>query len=349
MKILILGGTAFLGPEVVAAARARGDELTLFNRGRTNPELFKDAEGVTQLHGDRDPKKGDGLRALEEAIAAGRRWDAVIDTSGYVPRIVEASALLLKPAVRQYIFVSTVSVYRSFTPGMDESGPLGTIEDPTTEKVTGESYGPLKALCEQAALKVFGDACANIRPGLIVGPGDPTDRFTYWPVRVDRGGRVLVPQAPKPREAFVSFIDGRDLAEWLVTLAHDGHGGTFNATGPAGPLTFDEMVIGCKASTSAVVELVPIPEAWLLERGVRPWMEMPLWVPQGAGDEGSMGSISRAKAIERGLTFRPLAQTAMDTIAWWKKTRPADADFGAKGAGMARAREAELLEAFAKS
>lgn len=347
MKILILGGTAFLGPQLVEAAQDAGDEVTLFNRGKTNPGLFPDVE---KLHGDRDPQKGEGLKALADAVKAGRRWDAVIDTSGYVPRVVRASAELLKDAARQYVFISTVSVYPNFTAGMDETAPVGTLQDPAEEKVSGLTYGPLKVLCEAAATAVFGDRATNIRPGLIVGPGDPTDRFTYWPVRVARGGRVLIPAAPQPRKAFVSFIDVRDLASWSVRCARDGHGGVYNASGPKGTLTFDEMVDGCKAVVSDPVDFIPVEEAWLLKQGVGPWMQLPLWIPAEPGETaGGMGLISRTKAVEHGLTFRPLADTARDTLAWFNAERPADYDFGTKpgAAGLTKAREAELLAAWA--
>ena len=200
MDLLILGGTGFLGPHTVRAARSHGHKITLFNRGRTNPQLFPD---LTHLRGDRDPKTGDGLQAL-----TGRQWDAVIDTSGYVPRLVRASAELLAPNVKQYVFISTISVYADFTKiGIVETDPLGTLDDETVEKITAENQGPLKALCEQAAEAAMPGHVTNVRPGLIVGPGDPTDRFTYWPVRIEHGGEVL---APLPKDAPVQFIDVRD-------------------------------------------------------------------------------------------------------------------------------------------
>src|SRR5688572_19832884 len=245
MKILILGGTAFLGPELVEAAQQHGHELTLFNRGRTNPHVFPDLE---KLRGDRDPKKDEGLKALE-----GRKWDAVIDTSGYVPRIVSASAELLAPNIKQHGFVSSISVYpEDHRAGADESAPVGKMQDEPVETMGAsfENYGPLKALCEQAAERAMPGRATNVRPGLIVGPGDPTDRFTYWPVRIDRGGEVL---APSPQDAPVQFIDVRDLAEWIIKLVQDGHAGLFNATGPRGKLSFAEFLYGCKAATNSVV------------------------------------------------------------------------------------------------
>ena len=214
MKILVLGGTGFLGPHEIDLAEDRGWEITIFNRGRTPVRMFEDDfSEVTRLFGDRDPAKGEGLKSIEEAIAKGVRWDAVIDNSGYVPRIAKASAELLKDACRQYLFVSTISVYASDAePGANESAPLATLDDPATEAVN-QFYGPLKAACEREVQAVFGDRATIVRPGLIVGPGDPTDRFTYWPVRCERGGRVLIPQA-SPR---TQFVDVRDLAGFIVT------------------------------------------------------------------------------------------------------------------------------------
>jgi 2'-hydroxyisoflavone reductase len=346
-RILILGGTAFLGPELVEAARARGWHVTLFNRGRTNPGRFAD---LPAIRGDRDPAKDGGLKALAEAIEGGARWDAVVDTSGYFPAHVKASAELLKRAARQYVFISTVSVYAEpLKPGADEDAPVGTIPDPTITRMSNEAYGPLKALCEREAAAVFGDRATSIRPGLIVGPGDPTDRFTYWPVRIARGGRVLVPGFARPREAFVSMVDVRDVAEFAVRCIADGHGGTFNCSGPAGPLTFDEMVAGCKAVVSTPVEFVPVDEAWLLEQRVAPWMGLPLWIPQDS-DSAAMGSLSRARAIAAGCTFRPLADTARDTLRWWQARTPAPPEWGSdpRQPGLSAAREAGLLKAWAE-
>lgn len=346
MDLLILGGTAFLGPELVDAAKARKWNVTLFNRGKTNPGRFPD---LKTINGDRNPAKDDGLKKLEEAIAGGARWDAVVDTSGYFPGHVKASAELLKKAARQYVFISTVSVYAEpMKPYGDETSPVGTIADPNTDKLTNEAYGPLKALCEQAATAVFGDRATNIRPGLIVGPGDPTDRFTYWPVRVAQGGKVLIPGPKDPWKAFVNFVDVRDCAEFSIKCIADGHGGTYNCTGPAGTLTFDEMVAGCKAVVSDPVEFVPVDEEWLLQNGVAPWMGLPLWLPQDEQFLG-MATISRAKAIAAGCTFRPLADTARDTLAWWRKKNPGPYAWGKnpRQPGLSLEREAQLLAAYA--
>lgn len=343
MELLVLGGTAFLGPEIVASAQRRGWKVTLFNRGKTRADLFPELESI---RGDRDPANGDGLKALEKAIADGRRWDGVIDTSGYRPQDVRASATLLAKAARHYVFVSTVSVYASMaTPNADESAAVGTIETPEEQKLSNETYGPLKAACEKEALKAFGERCSVLRPGLIVGPGDPTDRFTYWPVRIARGGRVLVPAPKEPRKALISFVDVRDCGEFCVRCIADGHGGTYNVTGPAGPLTFDEMVDGCKACTAASVEFVPIAEPYLLETAkVSPWMGLPLWLPEDPEYAGA-GNISRARAVAAGCTFRPLADTVRDTLAWWNKQHPGEYVWGAKAGqpGLSAEREAAII------
>jgi len=237
MKILILGGTSFLGPAIVESARARGWTVTLFNRGKTNPGMFKDIE---QIHGDRDPNKAPGLEPLAAAIRAGRTWDAVIDTSAFVPRITRASAELLKPAARQYILITTLNVYADPLPvHADESAPLAADPQVIDEKLSNETYGPLKAACERALTAVYADRATMLRPGLIVGPGDPTDRFTYWPARLQRGGEVLIPNSKNPWGCETSFIDARDLADFACVCAQNGHGGAFNCAGPDGALTFD--------------------------------------------------------------------------------------------------------------
>ena len=341
MKILVLGGTGFLGPHEIDLAEDRGWEITIFNRGRTPVRMFEDDfSEVTRLFGDRDPAKGEGLKSIEAAIAKGARWDAVIDNSGYVPRIAKASAELLKDACRQYLFVSTISVYASDAePGANESAPLATLDDPATEAVN-QFYGPLKAACEREVQAVFGDRATIVRPGLIVGPGDPTDRFTYWPVRCERGGRVLIPQA-SPR---AQFVDVRDLAGFIVTCVEQGHGGVYNATGPRGPLFFREMLDGCKAVVSSPVEFVEASDAFLQEHGVRPWMgenSMAMWIPEGP-DTAGFGTRSNAAAVSHGMTFRPLADTARATLDWFLASPRAAEPLGRRS-GLTPEREAELL------
>ena len=326
MKLLILGGTRFVGRHIVHAAQERGHAVTLFNRGQTNPGLFDDVE---QLRGDRD---GD-LSALD-----GRRWDAVIDTSGYVPRVVRASAERLAGAVDHYTFISSLSVYDDLSvEGLDESSPVGTIDDPTVEEVTGETYGPLKALCEQVVEEVYGDGGLVIRPGVVVGPHDPTDRFTYWPVRVARGGDVL---APGPPERRVQFIDARDLGVWTVSMVEERRADVYNATGPQGGVTMDEMLSACRRAAQSDARFVWVDEAFLLEQDVQPWVELPLWL---AGEEAvGFGSINVEKAVAAGLRFRPLEETARDTLKWASE-RSTDHQWEA---GLSFEREAELLQAW---
>lgn len=328
--LLILGGTAFLGPQIVEAARSLGYKITLFNRGKTHPELFPDLE---KLRGDRDGN----LKALE-----GRSWDVVIDTSGYVPRHVRDSATLLGSSVQQYIFISTISVYADTSkPGMDESAPVGKLEDESVEDVSGGSYGPLKALCEKAAEKAMPGRVTVIRPGLIVGPGDGTDRFTYWPVRLDRGGEVLAPgSASDP----VQFIDVRDLAEWTLRCARDRTTGVFNATGPRGELTIGQLLSACKAAASGkALTLTWVEAAFLEEQKVAPWSDMPVWVPPQGGSAG-FARINCARALSSGLTFRPVEATVKDTLLWWK-TQPKERQVTLR-AGIKPEREAEVLAAW---
>ena len=321
MKLLVLGGTKFLGRAIAAAALERGHELTLFNRGQTNPELFPEAE---KLRGDRD---GD-LPALE-----GKQWDAVVDVNGYLPRVVRASAELLERAVGHYVFVSSVSVYADLSePGVHEDSELATVDDPASEDVQ-ERYGALKALCEQEVERVFGARCAIVRPGLIVGPHDPTGRFTYWPHRIERGGDVLAPGDPDRR---VQFIDVRDLGEWIVHVAEERLRGPFNATGPEPRPTMEELLETCREAAASDARLVWVDDAFLLEHGVGEWMELPLWVASPE-HEGLMAA-DVARAIEADLTFRPLEDTVRATLA---EAEPAD------GAGLAAEREAELLAAWA--
>ena len=298
MKLLILGGTKFLGRHTVDAARAAGHDVTIFTRGQTNPDLFPEVE---HLQGDRD---GD-LGALD-----GRRWDGVVDTSGYVPRIVRQSAERLDDAVDRYVFVSSISVYDDFSKPMDESTPVAQLEDPATEEIM-ENYGALKAACETVVDEVYGDRGASVRAGLIVGPYDPTDRFTYWPRRIADGGDVLGPGDPS---APVQFVDARDLGSWLVQLALAGPGGVFNATGPAEPLTFADFLRRAAAAIGSDARFVWIDEQRVLEADVQPWTELPLWLP---GDEyAGMARSDTRRARGAGLTFRPLEETVADTLAW---------------------------------
>ena len=327
-RILVLGGTRFLGPAVVDAALRRGHTVTLFNRGKTDPGRFPKLE---TLIGDRDGK----LDALK-----GRTWDAVVDTSGYVPRVVSDSATLLKDA-KQYVFISTESVYSDTSkPGMDETAPVGTIPDPTIEKVTNESYGPLKALCEQAAEKAMPGKVTNIRPGLIVGPDDPSDRFTYWPVRVAKGGEVLAPGTPSDP---IQYIDVRDLGDWVVRTIEERTFGVFNAVGPREELSMGRFLDACNQVGGGRATFTWADAAFLDAQKVEAWSDMPVWVPP-TGDSAGFARTSNARAVARGLAFRPVADTVKATLDWFR-TLPADRQAKLK-AGLASDRENEVLVAW---
>jgi 2'-hydroxyisoflavone reductase len=298
MKLLVLGGTKFLGRHAVDAALAAGHDVTLFTRGRTNAELFPEAE---HLLGDRD---GD-LDAL-----AGRAWDGVIDTSGFVPRVVRRSAELLCDATQRYVFVSSISVYDDFSRPVDESSPVAELDDPSSEDVETD-YGALKAACERVVEETYGERSARVRAGLIVGPYDGTDRFTYWPRRIAAGGEVLAPGDPA---APVQFVDARDLAAWLVELALDGPGGVFNATGPSEPLSFAELLERARTALGSDASFVWTDEERILEAEVQPWTELPLWLP--GDDYAGMARADISRALAAGLAFRPVEETVVDTLAW---------------------------------
>ncbi len=322
MQILIIGGTRFLGRALVDAALADGHEVTLFNRGQSNPDLYPDLE---QLRGDRDG----GLQSL-----SGRAWDAVIDTCGYVPRLVADSARLLADRVSLYTFISSISVYADpVAEGSDENAPLATMEDNETEEINGGSYGPLKVLCEQAAADAMDNRALLVRAGLLVGPHDTTDRFTYWPCRVAAGGAVLAPGAP---QAVTQFIDVRDIAGWTIRATAARLQGAYNVTGPAEPLTMVSLLEACGQASGVDAALRWVDEEFLLAHEVAPFVDLPLWVPET--DAGIM-QVDISKALNSGLRLRMLADTIRDTLAW-ANGRPANY---AWRAGLSRAREAELL------
>jgi 2'-hydroxyisoflavone reductase len=306
LRILILGGTGFLGPHFVEAARSRGHVLTLFNRGRRAPDLFP---GVETLQGDRDG----GLDSLRHGS-----WDAVVDNCGYVPRIVRQSAELLASRVGRCVFVSSISVYADMSePGRDETADVLRLpEDERESEEIGKHYGALKALCEEAVEDAMPGRVARIRPGLIVGPGDPTDRFTYWPARLARGGEIL---APGDGSDPVQVIDVRDLAEWMIHAVETDLTGIFNATGPAHELTMREMLEACRVpGVDATTTWAPWP---LLEKqDVAPWSDMPAWVPP-VGEHAGLGATDCRRAIAQGLRFRPISETARDTLTWWQGAR----------------------------
>jgi 2'-hydroxyisoflavone reductase len=317
VRLLVLGGPRFVGRALADAALARGHELTFFNRGRTNPDLYPEVE---RLVGDRD---GD-LSAL-----SGRSWDAVIDTCGYLPTVVRRSVEALVDS-GAYCFVSSVSVYADFSVPTNEESPVGVLGDLPDDEVTEESYGPLKALCEEAVRDVFGERALVVRPGLIVGPHDPTGRFTYWPHRVARGGEVL---APGPPDRPTQVIDVRDLAEWTVSLCEKGVGGTFNATHPG--IAFGSLAETCRAVSSSDAWFTWVTDEFLLEQGVGEWMELPLWIADPALAAADRVAVSRALAA--GLGFRPLEDTVRATLELAETT---------VAAGLAPERETELLAAW---
>lgn len=336
LKILILGGTGFTGPFQVAYALARGHEVTIFNRGkRPSPEW---PGKVEQLLGDRNT--GD-LKSLE-----GREWDVCIDNPTSVPFWVRDAGKVLAGKVKHYLFVSTISVYADGSKaGIDESAAVAEYKgkDAMAETMDtlradiGGLYGPLKALSEVEARKQFGDKVTIVRPGFIVGPRDETDRFTYWPKRIAQGGEVLVPgDGDDP----VQIIDGRDLGEWMVRLAENGTTGTFNACGPDYTLTTDAMVHGCHAVTGGPVTFTHVPAAFLEEQQVG----LPIWVPREGTPFSGYGKVSNAKAIAAGLTFRPLATTVADLLAWYRGL-PAERQAEVR-AGIPREKEAEVLAAW---
>jgi len=328
LRILVLGGTRFLGPHTVKYARARGHEVTLFNRGRSNPDLFQDLE---RLIGDRNGQ----LEALE-----GREWDAVIDTCGYVPRIVKMSADLLRDHIKHYVFISTISVFADFNEiGLDETSAVGKLDDETVEDVTAETYGPLKALCEQAAEASMPGRVCNIRPGLIVGPLDRSDRFTYWPVRVAQGGEVLAPHAP---DEPTQVIDARDLAEFIVHSIERNVTGVYNVVSPPDEMTMGELLEVSKRVSGSDATFTWADQDFLAEQSVEAWSDMPCWIPKSM--EAGAGTIRVDRALARGLTFRPIAETVRDTLDWWQ-TLPETRTLNMRS-GLAAERELEVLAAW---
>jgi 2'-hydroxyisoflavone reductase len=317
VRLLVLGGTKFLGRAAVEDALARGHEVTLFNRGETNPELFPEAE---KLRGDRT----ESLDALR-----GREWDAVLDPSGYIPSVVRASAEALADATAYYLFVSSVSVYASLAEPVDEDSALAELGEEPADRLTDDysNYGALKVLSEQAVADVFGERQASVRPGLIVGAHDPTGRFTYWPHRVARGGRVV---APAPPEAQVQFIDAKDLGAWLVDLCERRAGIVYNATHPG--RSWRELLETCREVSGSDATFDWVPAEVLNERAVGEWMELPLWLSDP--DSAAMHETDVSRALAAGLTFRPLEETVRDTLGEAQTV---------EGVGLTPEREAELL------
>ena len=317
MKILVIGGTRFVGRHFVTAAQTRGHELTLFNRGRHAAPL----EGVETIQGDRHSE-------LDKL--AGRRWDVVFDTCGLLPRAVKASAEALRDTVDFYVFVSSQSVYADVSgPGVDENSPTRTLTDEQLEKANaidaptasaasyGDMYGGLKTLCEEAAEAVMPDRVLVQRPGLIVGPYDYTDRFTYWVARVARGGEVLAPGRP---QRHVQFIDARDLADWTVKMIEEKRVGVYNCNGVRGKVTMGSLLDECKAVSDSDASFTWVDEEFLVQHQVGAWSEMPLWLPESEDSLKGFMFVSSDKAIGAGLAFRSLKETIADTLMWWQST-----------------------------
>ncbi|QJE97605.1 epimerase [Luteolibacter luteus] len=336
LRILILGGTGFTGPYQVRYALSRGHKITLFNRGRRPQDWPAEVEELT---GDRD--KGD-LKSLE-----GREWDVCIDNPAGLPSWVRDAGKVLAGKVKHYVFISTVSVYRdSSKPGRDESTPLENYEGPDAMAETRQTlganmalYGPLKAESEREAEKQFPGITTIIRPGLIVGPGDETDRFTYWPVRIAKGGEILAPPADDP----VQVIDARDLAEWTIRMVEQRTLGVFNACGPEKELGMGKMLEEIRSGVKPEAKLVHVTTEFLQKQKVMPWGDLPCWVP-GQGDSAGFSRTSNERAVKAGLTFRPVATTAADALAWFNN-QPAERKSKFR-AGLTEEREAEVLKAW---
>jgi len=335
LKLLVLGGTGFIGPALVELAQKNGHTVTIFNRGKTRPGLFPDVE---KLQGDRDPKKGEGIKSLE-----GRKWDVVFDDCGYYPRHVKASAELMAPNIGHYIYVSSISCYaKNDVEGGTEDAELAKLADPTVETMGADfgNYGGLKVLCEEVAQAALPGKTTIVRPGYIVGPDDPTGRFTYWPVRIDQGGDVLVPGG---KDDPLQVIDVRDLAAWMLLLAEKGTQGVFNACGPEKRMSWGSVIEACQKAAAKPANL-----HWATLEELKPieGVEFPIWAAY-EGDSKGFHTWSNARAVKAGLTFRPIETIAKDTLAWWKSV--AADDKRKKLAGPSTDKEAELLKALKKA
>ncbi|HEV2041343.1 MAG TPA: NAD-dependent epimerase/dehydratase family protein [Casimicrobiaceae bacterium] len=321
MRILVLGGTVFLGRHIVAAALARGHDVTLFNRGRQNPHLFPEVE---KLRGDRDGV----LSALN-----GRSFDGVIDPSGSRPEHIRAAVTALGGTNTHYTFISSISVYREFPPGrlFDENATLAEGD---------ESFGALKARSEEALEAALPGRVARVRPGLIVGPHDPTDRFTYWPRRIACGGEVLAPGRP---DRPVQFVDVRDLAEWCVRIAEEHRVGAFNAVGPASTLTMAQLLDECRVVAGRAARFTWVRDEDLIAAGIKAWTELPLWIPEGDAHFGGMLLADNRRAVAAALTFRQPADTICTTLEWDLRDEGSRAEHPLRITPLAAEREAQLL------
>jgi 2'-hydroxyisoflavone reductase len=324
MRILVLGGTRFVGRAFVEEALAAGHELTLFNRGTTAPDLFPDVERVG------------GDRGVDLSALAGRTWDLVFDSACYIPRLARMSAEALRDAAPRYAFVSSISAYADpLTVGQDETAPVATIDDPTTEEVTNDSYGALKVLAEEEVRRVYGDAALVLRPGFICGPYDSADRMPFWLRRVARGGDVLAPESP---DAAVQLIDARDIARFALAAAEAGRGGTFNLCAPPEPYRFGDLLeAAARVVGQPEVRFTWAPAAFLVERGLDQWEALPWWSPPA---EVGISRVDASRAFAAGLRFRPVEDSLRDCWAWDR----ARGDVPLRdGEGLPPEREAELL------
>ncbi len=339
MKILIIGGTKFIGPHLTAAAIAGGHSVTIFTRGK---QASPGPNGVEHIRGD---------RSTDLDKLAGRRWDSVVDTCGYLPGQVEASAAFFSSSINQYVFVSSISAYAGFAePGMDETAPLAGLTPEQLARANavdtsgavsavsfGELYGGLKALCEQAAERAMPGRVLVIRPGVIVGPLDYTDRFTYWPVRVRRGGEVLAPGRP---DRHLQFIDVRDLTQWIVHMIEQNQTGIYNANNTPGEVTMERLLTESKDETGSDAVFTWVDDRFLMQQDVTPWSEVPLWVPEyDSEDSKGFMYIDCTRAYTSGLTLRPLSETIKDTLHWYENDRE-DKDLRA---GIAAEKERRIL------
>lgn len=327
LNILILGGTGFIGPHMVIEALRRGHKVSLFNRGRSNRTLFRDLDLYV---GDRD----NGLDALK-----GHTWDAVVDNSGYVPRHVTDSARLLSSATSHYLYVSSISAYAGFGRANDESSPLASMDDDTVEEITGETYGPLKALCEKrAAAEINAGDLTILRPTYVCGPGDHTDRFTWWPARTMRGGDMLWPGTRADR---IQIIDVRDLANFVVDSLEQKITGIYNMVTPASGYTMGELHDDCLAITASDMNAVWVSGRFIDDNKLAEGRSIPIWTSPD-GDSGKVAFVNGEKAVAAGLRNRPIRETARDALAWWK-TLP-EARTSKPNAGLSAEVEANALE-----
>jgi len=293
LKVLILGGTTFLGPYLVQELQQHGHQVTIFTRGN-HPCKFANVE---ELKGDRDGN----LEALNN-----RHWDAIIDTSGQLPRVVRNSSELFSNATKHYTFISTIGVYQDFhKQKIAESYPLAKLENENDEEITEKNYGTLKAACEEIVKSYFPERYLIVRPGLIIGPRDPTNRFSYWPKRVQKGGEILAPGSP---DQLLQFIDVRDLAKWIVAMVETQSVGIYNVTGPAQPINFEQFLRECQKVSDSHSTLTWIDEEFLNDHQIQDWVELPLWLSSKRNMPGFQ-NVSIEKALQSGLTFRPLAET----------------------------------------